>query len=185
MESGDSSRDFLAQARGGDLSAFGGLVRLHEGWVRALLRSRLTDWSAADDLAQDVFITAFRKIHHLRDGASLEAWLRSIAVNLLRNHYRKRREEYVGGSLELDFLFNEQTLPCDAFSPSLDALTECLDSISGDSRRLLEKRYLHGLTVREISKETGRGYSALTMMFHRLREALTACVETKLEQSLP
>lgn len=185
MESGFPSPDLLAQARGGDLSAFGRLVRQHEGWLRAMLRGRLVDWATADDLAQEVFITAFRKIHDLREGASLEAWLRGIAMNLLRNHQRKRREEYIGGNLELDLLLNGQPLPFETGPPSLDALTECLRSLGSESRQLLEKRYLHGQTVREISAETGRGYSALTMMFHRLREALATCVENKLEHPQP
>jgi RNA polymerase sigma-70 factor, ECF subfamily len=48
---------------------------------------------------------------------------------------------------------------------------------------LLNQRYLSGKTVREISSASGKGYSALTMQLHRLREILAECVQRKLEVS--
>jgi RNA polymerase sigma-70 factor len=183
-----SSSDALLrrlQTRGPDwMEAFGGLVRLHEGWVRGFLRSRIRDWAAADDLAQDVFVTAFRRIKTYSGDASFEGWLRGIAINHLRNFIRKRREQCIGGNDELQALIDRGA---DAFlsngdeSGALDALHKCLGKIDGPSRELLNQRYVTGKTVREISAESGKGYSALTMQLHRLRELLAECVQKKME----
>jgi RNA polymerase sigma-70 factor (ECF subfamily) len=173
------------RARGaGWMEAFGELVRRNEGWVRGFLRSRIRDWGAADDLAQDVFVTAFRRVKGFRGESSFEGWLRGIAVNHLRNFVRKRREQCVGGTEELQLLIDrgaEGFLGASDESQALDALQKCLARIDGPARELLTERYVTGRTVREISAASGRGYSALTMQLHRLREALAACVERKLE----
>lgn len=180
----DASRDQLPHARSGSLEAFGELVRLHEGWVRGFLRSRIRDWAAADDLAQDVFVTAFRRIQTFSGEASFEGWLRGIAVNHLRNFVRKRREQCIGGNDELQALIDRGA---DAFlgggdeSGALDALHQCLAKIDGPSRELLDQRYVTGKTVREIAAASGKGYSALTMQLHRLRELLADCVQRKME----
>lgn len=179
----DPTAHAVKRSQEGDLDAFGELVRLHEGWVRGFLRSRIRDWSSADDLAQDVFVTAFRRIRDFRGESGFEAWLRGIAVNHLRNFVRKRREECIGGSDELQGLLDREPPGIEAGGPSLDALQECLRRIDGPSRELLDARYVKGRSVRELAAESGRGYSALTMQLHRIREALAECVKRKLEFS--
>jgi RNA polymerase sigma-70 factor (ECF subfamily) len=174
--------DSLRRARGGDLDAFGDLVRMHQGWLRGYLRGRLRDWASADDLAQDAFVTAFMKLRDFRGDSSFEVWLRGIAQNHLRNHVRKRREESVGSSEELQGLLEQACEEWDggrSAGERMEALNDCLDRIEGPARDLLEQRYRQGKSVREISKDTGRGYSALTMQFHRMREMLAECIRSK------
>lgn len=182
-----SSDELLRRVRTcgpGWVEAFGELVRRHEGWIRGFLRSRIRDWAAADDLAQDVFVTAFRRVKTFHSEASFESWLRGIAVNRLRNFMRKRREQCIGDSEELQTLIDrgaESYLADSGESLALDALKQCLGKIDGPSRDLLNERYITGRTVREISARSGRGYSALTMQLHRLRETLAACVQRHME----
>jgi RNA polymerase sigma-70 factor (ECF subfamily) len=168
--------DSVARSQRGDVDAFGDLVHLHQGWVRGFLRARTRDWSAADDLAQEVFVTAFRRIKTFRGEAPFETWLRGIAVNHLRNFLSKRREESIGGANELQELMDETPEPVFATSTNLEALHLCLGKLDAASRHLLEQRYVAGKTVREMAGETGRGYSALTMQLHRLREILLKCI---------
>ena len=171
----------IKRSQSGDLDAFGSLVRANEGWLRGWLRSQLTDWTAADDLAQDSFVTAYRKIREFRGDGSFESWLRSIAKNHFRNYIRKKREKYIGGGEELQQLLDSAEVSHHHSPPSLDALRECLKNVNGPSRELLEARYTTGETVREISAKTNQGYSALTMKLHRLRKSLADCVGNKLE----
>jgi RNA polymerase sigma-70 factor (ECF subfamily) len=177
----EEQKHVITRSQAGDLDAFGQLVRTHEGWLRGWLRSQLRDWTAADDLAQDAFVTAFRKIREFRGDGSFESWLRSIANNHFRNHIRKKREEYIGGDIELQNLLETDDTSALHSAPSLEALKECLQGVAGPSRELIEARYIAGETVREISAKTNQGYSALTMKLHRLRKTLADCIETKLQ----
>ena len=172
------------KSRQGDLDAFSGIVRRHQGWLRAYLRSRMADWSEADDLAQEAFLTAYRKIHQFTGDGELEPWLKTIAKNHLRNHIRKRRDECVGGSEELGRLLDKEEIASIPISNgSRDALSDCLRRVEGPSRELLTERYVTGKSVRDLAAESGRGYSALTMQLHRLRELLAECVRRKVELS--
>ncbi|SHI65312.1 RNA polymerase sigma-70 factor, ECF subfamily [Rubritalea squalenifaciens DSM 18772] len=173
-------QQWIEQSRRGDLQAFEGLVRLHQSWLRGWLRGQLSDWSAADDLAQDTFVTAFRQIRQFRGEGSFPAWLRGIAHNHLRNFIRKKRELLMDGETDLEVLLHEVNEE-ETEHVALDALKDCLDKVEGGAKNLLELRYVHGHTVREISATTGKGYSALTMKLHRLRDSLRECVESQLE----
>jgi len=77
-----------------DRHAFAELVRRHQSAVRALLR-RLTrgNHALADDLAQDSFLQAYRKIGQFRGEARFATWMYRIAYNCFLAHLRATRKE--------------------------------------------------------------------------------------------
>ncbi|MBL6750852.1 MAG: sigma-70 family RNA polymerase sigma factor [Nevskia sp.] len=79
---------------GNDRHAFGELVRRHQGATRALLRRLCKeDHALADDLAQEAFLQAFRKLAQFRADAAFGTWLYRIAYNVFLMHVRARKEE--------------------------------------------------------------------------------------------
>ena len=178
----ENEETLIKKAREGDLEAFSALVQAHQGAIRAYLIVRLGDKHEADDLAQDVFVTAHERLDTLNEGQPFGAWLRRIALNHYRNHRRKFRAMPVGGNADLQILV-DQTVEQQAGTleepETLGALRDCLARLDGPARSLLHERYVVGHTVREISKAMDRGYSALTMQLHRLRQILADCIRTK------
>ena len=172
--------ELIELSKAGDMKAFGELVSQNQGWLRGWLRGQLRDWTAADDLAQDAFVTAFRKINEFRGDGSFEAWLRSIAHNHFRNYIRKRREEYIGGSEELQALLaNREIQSFQGADHYIEVLKDCLNEVSPAEKSLLDERYTVGRSVQDIAKRNAIGYSAMTMKLHRLRKLLANCVEAK------
>jgi RNA polymerase sigma-70 factor, ECF subfamily len=84
----------IARAAAGDAAAFAALVREHQSRVRAFLR-RLTrgDTALADDLSQETFLEAFRKIAQYRGEGTFGGWLCGIAWSRFLMERRKRKEE--------------------------------------------------------------------------------------------
>lgn len=161
---------------------FEDVVHAHLSWVRGYFRSRLRDWSSADDLAQDVFVTAFTKRKDFRGESPVECWLRGIAHNHLRNFLRKHREEAGGVGEELESMMDRKSESWDMHGDTNDrlhALRLCLEHLPEGTRQLLETRYVQGYSIREMSAKSGKGYSALAMQIHRLRELLLECIEKK------
>ncbi len=76
-----------------DRAAFGALVQRHQSAVRACLR-RLTNGNEAlaDDLAQETFVLAWRKLASFRQEARFSTWLYRIATNCWLAEARKRKE---------------------------------------------------------------------------------------------
>lgn len=84
----------LRSAAAGDSASFGVLVREHQSKVRGFLR-RLTrgDAALADDLAQETFFEAWRKIAQYRGEGAFSGWLCGIAWSRFLMDRRKRKEE--------------------------------------------------------------------------------------------
>jgi len=61
-----SEKTLLERAVHGDVEAFSELVRMHYPAVRVYLGAQINDHGALDDLAQDVFLRAFRGLPALR-----------------------------------------------------------------------------------------------------------------------
>ncbi len=96
----------VAAAQRGDVEAFNVLVERHQTRVFSLCYRLLGDRDAAADVAQDVFVIAFRKLDTFR-GGSLMAWLLRIATNASYDDLRARQR-------------HPQT-SLDAFDPESDA----------------------------------------------------------------
>ncbi len=77
-------------ARTHDRLAFEELLRRYQSWIRHLLYQFCGHAELADDLAQDVFLMAWRKIVVLRDPNLFRAWLKRIAVTTWLEHLRRR-----------------------------------------------------------------------------------------------
>jgi RNA polymerase sigma-70 factor (ECF subfamily) len=74
-----------------DRRAFAVIVRRHQSAVRGLLRRLCTgDAARADDLAQETFLRAYRRLSTWRGGARLSTWLHRIAFNVWASEARRR-----------------------------------------------------------------------------------------------
>lgn len=181
----EEERNWLREAREGDLSAFSKLVLRHQWSVRAFLLARLSRKHEAEDLAQETFLTAWRGRMNFDLSRPFAPWLRGIAENHLRNHLRKFRAEPIGGNEALQLLLDqhaESQYPGKGDSDLADAMRECVSRVDGEARQLLMSRYAEGLSIAEICSITGKKHSSVTMKLHRLRLALAECVEAKLAQ---
>ena len=100
--------DLIIKAKNGDIDALSELVKQYQGNVRACLAVRLTNRHEAEDLAQEVFLVAFRKLNEFDADKPFGPWIRTIAFYLLRNFWRKHKPEPVGGAAELQILIDEE-----------------------------------------------------------------------------
>lgn len=75
----DPDRALALQAKAGATAAFETLVRRHQGPLRAFLRRVCVTPDQADDVAQETFLTAWRRIGQYRVEGAFKAWLFQIA----------------------------------------------------------------------------------------------------------
>ncbi|MCA9000622.1 MAG: sigma-70 family RNA polymerase sigma factor [Planctomycetes bacterium] len=80
----------LSAARSGDRAAFGRLVEMHFGGIYGLLFRLVGNPEDAEDMAQEVFVRAWKALGTAPEGEGLRPWLSRIAVNLFYDHLRKR-----------------------------------------------------------------------------------------------
>lgn len=73
----------------GDMEAFEQIYRRYHSRVYSLCLRMIRNASQAEDLAQEVFIQLFRKIHTFRGDSSFNTWLHRLTVNQVLMHFRK------------------------------------------------------------------------------------------------
>jgi RNA polymerase sigma-70 factor (ECF subfamily) len=92
MAAAADDRDvLLARARGGDSAAFAGLVRQHQGMVFSIALHALRSRTAAEDLAQEVFLDFYRHLSRIESGAHAVSWLRRVASHRCIDEIRRRQ----------------------------------------------------------------------------------------------
>ena len=157
--------DLLRDARAGDGSAFAELYRRFFRMVHAILLSRVAV-SDVDDLAQEVFLQAWRQLNSLHDSAAFGGWLRQITIRQVADHFRKQHT-------------TEELHSAAALSSNDEEAWFLLMEI----RRLPEAyrdtlvlRFVEGLTGPEIATLTGLTPDSVRVNLHRgtklLRERL-------------
>lgn len=85
-----SIAELVKTALAGDRDAFGELFQRHEKQVFAIAYRRLSDRDDAEELVQDVFIQAWRKLGQLSQADAFAGWLRQITVRMAINRGTRR-----------------------------------------------------------------------------------------------
>src|SRR5262249_59890862 len=80
----------VERAKTGDREAYGELVTRFQSSVYAMALSRVRDPLEAQELAQDVFVHAMRKLPQLRDARCFAGWLRRITARMAINRLTRR-----------------------------------------------------------------------------------------------
>src|SRR3954462_10410454 len=83
--------DLVRAARTGDKRAFVEIAARHQAMVCGVALGVLGDFAASEDAAQEAFLTAWRKLHDLREPERLRPWLAHIARNAALGHLRRKR----------------------------------------------------------------------------------------------
>jgi RNA polymerase sigma-70 factor (ECF subfamily) len=153
-------------ARSGDRVAFGRLVDRYRRLVRGLLLARVPRRDV-DDLAQEVFLRALRRVVALREAEAFGPWLATIARNLATDRIRR--------APPLEVLPDE--LPGgQAADSSAPAILAAIRSLPDTYRETLVLRLVEGMTGPEIAARTGMTPGSVRVHLHRgmklLREAL-------------
>jgi RNA polymerase sigma-70 factor (ECF subfamily) len=141
----------VADARVGDRAAFGGLYDRYARMVHGILLARVPR-QAVDDLVQDVFLLALRRIVTLRDAAAFGGWLAMIARNRAKDYFR-RSPQLLETELADDFSGPE----IERRGPDPEALAalDAIASLPEAYRETLILRLVEGMTGPEIAARTG------------------------------
>lgn len=128
----------------GDVEAFRHVVNACEQQVRAVVAAIHPAKDEIDDLAQEVFLVAFKKLDTYRLGTDFAFWIKAIALNVARN---ARRQWYRRVSRIVSLAPVEQGL-----EDYVMEISESIGHMSSDSRNELIERFLDGglLTVDEV-----------------------------------
>jgi RNA polymerase sigma-70 factor, ECF subfamily len=169
------------QVANGNRDAFREVVRAYGLTIRSYLASQMYNLDDVDDLAQDVFLAAFRALPTFRPGDDLGAWLRGIARNKLNEHWRRtsrrtrameRFREEVARELEGDL---EAAAASDR-PEVIEALLRCVSRLPDKLRRVV-RGGLDGEKPVVLAEELATTVGAVYNLHYRANQLLRECVK--------
>ena len=148
-------------------------MRRHGPMVYAYSRSRLAAEVDARELTQDTLVEAYLSLDRYEPGTHFAAWLRSIARNLIRHHYRSLARRPTASLLEACLEIEE---PAPSAEIPSQSLRQCLDKLDEASRQLIEGFYRRSQSIADLATELGRGTPWVKVNLHRVRYRLRDCL---------
>lgn len=182
--------ELVRTSLGGDREAFGAIVSRYQSLVCAVTYSGTGSLAASEDVAQETFITAWKRLNRLSDPSKLRPWLCGIARNLA-NNYRRRTASAMSN------LESAGEQPAPGPTPHEQAVNreeermvwDALEALPEQYREPLILFYREGQSAERVADELGLSPDATRQRLSRgrtlLREQVAALVETALVRSAP
>jgi RNA polymerase sigma-70 factor, ECF subfamily len=193
-----SENELIRRARSGDEDAFADLVMLHANRVYGALRRFGLDAAEADEVAQEVFLRAWRGLARFEGRSQFSTWLYRIAFNEAQRRLGRRPPPRASGASGAagDPDRGDPILAVPE-SPSLgpeaqtldrefeNKLERALDELPMDWRAAVVLRDIEGLSTHDAAEIAGVGEAAFKSRLHRGRMQLRALLEPylRLEES--
>ena len=143
------------KAKLGDREAYGELVTRFQSSVYAMALSRVRDPLEAQELAQEVFVHAMRKLPQLRDARCFAGWLRRITARMAINRLTRRGPLFGAAPEVLDAVEGVVRGPAEELelSEAKAGLHAGLAQLKADDRAALEAFYLRGRSLKQMARE--------------------------------
>jgi RNA polymerase sigma-70 factor (ECF subfamily) len=183
-----SERELIRRARAGDQDAFSELVTIHADRVYGALRRFGLDASAADEVAQEVFVRAWRGLPRFEERAQFSTWLYRIAFNEAQRRLSRGPPPRAEPDPERDdpIVSVPESLQLGPEAQALDreferTLERALNQVPTDWRAAVVLRDVEGLSTQEAAEIVGVRQAAFKSRLHRGRMQLRALLEPYLK----
>ncbi len=162
-------RVLVERAQNNDTLAYERLYEMHMGRVFALCVRLCNDRDMAEDLAQEAFVMAWRKLDSFRGDSAFGSWLYRITTNTVLSYLRKQKP--FRNMQDIDDLEEQGQSRDVGLQMSLD---DAIGSLPDGARAVFVLYSLEGYTHDEISGLLGIAQGSSKAQLHRARQLLQA-----------
>jgi RNA polymerase sigma-70 factor (ECF subfamily) len=167
----------IDRCRRGDLGAFEELYRQHSGRLYGVAVRMLGNTADAEDMLQDIFLAAHRKLDSFRGDSALGTWLYRLAINLCLDHLRSR----TGRAIQVTDALDDAPALYDTSSARLAERTvtrmdleRALAQLPNGCRTAFVLHDVEGLEHREVAAALGIAEGTSKSQVHKARMRLRA-----------
>ncbi len=182
-----SDERLVEMAQSGDRQSFVELLQRYHTDVYQRLVRHTGNLDAAEDLAQEVFLAAFRGLSDYRGSSGFRAWLMGIARHKALSYFRsemarqRREQDPLAASMTewWSGYFDAQVGQDEDEQQLRDALLDCMNTLPPHSRQMIQDYYFENQSAELMGRKRGRKSGAIRMMLLRIRRALGDCIREK------
>jgi RNA polymerase sigma-70 factor, ECF subfamily len=167
--------DLIKRAQAGDVEAFAAIFHAHKRRIFSLCCRMVKDPMEAEDLTQDTFLQAFRKLSTFRGDSAFATWLHRIGVNTVLMHFRRKSLHRVS----LDEPYGHESGPSrreygmkdNYLSGCIDriALTRAITELPDGYRTVFLLHEVEGYEHREIAELLGCSIGNCKSQLHKAK----------------
>ncbi|MBL7941028.1 MAG: sigma-70 family RNA polymerase sigma factor [Flavobacteriales bacterium] len=166
----------------GDQRAFGVLIGRYKHMVYTVARRVLRNDMDAEEVTQDTFVKAFRRLSEFQGSGKFSTWLYSIAYRTAISALRNRKEHNTSTE-DLQATGRDPSQDPAPFTNDRKAVLEwALSTLPAEDAGLMTMFYLEELSVEEIVTISGLGASNVKVRLHRSRKKLFEVLQHHLKE---
>ncbi len=183
--------ELVAKVQRGDKVAFDFLVIKYQHKIIQLVNGYVKDPSEAQDVAQEVFIKAYRALGNFRGEAAFYTWLYKIAINTAKNYLlsRARRNSNSHVDIQDDEVLEQAQQLRNIETPErqllneeiIDTIKAVIDNLPEDMRTAIILREFEGMSYEEIAEAMDCPVGTIRSRIFRARDAIDSKLNPLLE----
>lgn len=188
-----SEDQLITQALDGSIEAFNGLVLRYQDRVYTQAYRIMGEAASAADMAQDAFITAYRKLDTYRGGSFL-SWLLRITTNRCYDELRRHKRRPAISIEDLPGADMDDGPPLPAANPSPEdaaqsselsrAIQDCITGLNDEQRVVLVMSDVQGMSYQEIAETLHTRMGTVKSRLSRARVSVRNCLQA-VQELLP
>ena len=170
--------EWMQAAQGGDAAAYRDLLTTIQPKIRAIVRGKIREEAAAEDVVQNTLLSIHRGRSTYRAERPFGPWMRAIVRNSITDHFRERKRR---GDREIELAVEEwpdeseaAEVRGDPLAPELAAALAALPEAQREAVTLVQVK---GLSVAEAALRVGVSPGALKVRAHRGYRAMRQILE--------
>lgn len=179
-----NDQHYIAKTLAGDTQAYAVLVDRYKNMVFALALKMMRNREEAEEVAQDAFVKAFKKLNKFKGDSKFSTWLYKIVYNTCLDSIKKLKRNIeavpVEEITERQLKSVDDALDLMEKQERSNIIQKCLHLLSADERALLTMFYYDELSLNEISTVTGTSNNNLKVKLFRSRKKLATIMKERL-----
>ena len=189
MSTGSSDYDIINQVLAGNHQAYGVLVARYQSYVFTIALRFTKNREDAEEVAQDIFIKAYRSLADFRGASKFSTWLYTIVNNTCITFLRKKKLEV--HSLDNEHVFDLAESQDSGLRANLveqksrvNMVNQAIRLLSPDDAQIITLFYKGEQTLEEIALALGIEINAAKVRLHRARTRLKEKMETHFAEEI-
>ncbi len=172
----------------GDTNAFAFLVEQYKVMVYSLALKMMKNREEAEEVSQDTFIKAYKKLDKFKGESKFSTWLYKITYRNCLDAIKKNKEKYNNDTI--DEITINKISGTESILESLErkeravVMNTCLLKLPEEERSILWMFYFEELSLKEIIKVTDLSEANVKVKLHRARKRLLTIVKRDVEPEL-
>ena len=183
MYNGMENNDIISKILLGDQQCFGELVKRYQNLVFTIALHYTQNREDAEEIAQDIFVKAYRALADFKGNSKFSTWLYTIATNTAITHLRKKKPQIylINNEKNLEQLNatnNDYSANRAEQKSKIEILNKAILLLKPDDAQVIILFYKGEQSIEEIGQITGLTPNAVKVKLHRARQRLKETLKT-------